>query len=247
MDIGHVLPVEELPALEEFAQVLLPDMSSLDMENLQSVDLVDDQIDSEADEPPIANPLGWHEPGEFGRLPAALSSELVVWGIVGPQSIFAGNSPYRMLFVYGALTGTLLPPLLHLIHLLFARMARPPGNEIQERKYTLPRRIMAGVAMATREVQIPLVLTGMVAVPTIPANFAITGLAAAVAGRILIRWRRKTLMDLSLYSAGLYMGTRMAIVGMFAMGEILSINGMSLVFVNWWGNQLDNVEHCADI
>ncbi|KAJ2805439.1 hypothetical protein H4R20_002092 [Coemansia guatemalensis] len=251
LDAGHVLPVEEPPALPEelanLAPVLLPDsMSSLDMDSLQSVDLVDDQIDSEADEPPIANPLGWHEPGEFGRLPAALSSELVVWGIVGPQSIFAGSSPYRMLFVYGALTGTLLPPLLHIIHLLFARMARPSGDD-RERKRSWLRRIMASAAMITRAVQIPLVLTGMVAVPTIPANFAITGLAAAVVGRLLIRWRRKTLMDLSLYSAGLYMGTRLAIVGMFAMGEILSINRMSLVFVNWWGNQLDNVEHCADI
>ncbi|KAJ2709042.1 hypothetical protein H4R23_006889 [Coemansia sp. Cherry 401B] len=87
----------------------------------------------------------------------------------------------------------------------------------------------------------------MVAVPTIPANFVISGFGAAVLGQWWFRHRNKSLVDRSLYSAVLYTGTRVAIVGMYAVGQILTAQQMSLSFVSWWGNQIDNVEHCADI
>ncbi|KAJ1728852.1 hypothetical protein LPJ61_003817 [Coemansia biformis] len=158
------------------------------------------------------------------------------------ESLFSAESPYRMLFVYGALLGALLPPLFFLAHHVFERLARMAS----ERNSTA-RGWWGLLARAAKAVQVPLVLTGMVAVPTMPANFVLSGLAIAVGGQLWLRSRNKSLVDLSLYSAVLYLGTQMAIVGMFIVGEILTAEHVPLSFVRWWGNQLENVEHCADV
>ncbi|KAJ1944833.1 hypothetical protein GGF37_002004 [Kickxella alabastrina] len=188
--------------------------------------------------------LGWHEEGEFGRLPAALSSELVVWGIVGPQSLFAFDSPYRLIFVYGSLIGSLLPPMLYAIHrvLLYYAAQMECSGRVGSRPW-LYRVAVQGAGVA-KEVQVPLVLMGMVAVPTIPANFMISGLLVAVIGQYWCRYQRKTLADRSLYSAAMDTGTRMSVAVLFVIGQFLLSKGMPLSFVNWWGNQVGNVERC---
>ncbi|KAJ2160827.1 hypothetical protein GGF46_001957 [Coemansia sp. RSA 552] len=246
LDPRRSLPIEALEPID-----IEPPMPSVtfDMASPGVEDLIDEYYDNEeeVDQIEIAGPLlGWHEPGEFGRLPAALSSELVVWGIVGTESLLSAASPYRMLFVYGALIGTLLPPLFYFAHRGFARLSRPPLDENGGKRGRW-RAAAKRLAAASKAVQIPLVLTGMVAVPTIPANFAITGFAVAVLGQLWFRCRQKSLVDRSLYSAMLYMGTRLAIVVMFAVGQILTTRQMTLTFVNWWGNQIGNVEGCAEI
>ncbi|KAJ2500662.1 hypothetical protein GGH96_002518 [Coemansia sp. RSA 1972] len=234
LDERRSLPIET-PVIDAPSTSKLIDFTSSD-----PADILEEYYDN--DDVPIVSPmLGWHEPGEFGRLPAALSSELVVWGIVGPQSIFAVSSPYRMLFVYGALIGVILPPLFYAVHRACRRISRSPANR------SWPYHMVHSLEIAAKEIQIPLVLTGMVAVPTIPANFVISGLAAAVLGQWWFRIRNKSLVDRSLYSAVLYTGTRVAIVGMFLVGQILTAKHKSLSFVSWWGNQINNVEHCADI
>ncbi|KAJ2190679.1 hypothetical protein EV181_000871 [Coemansia sp. RSA 532] len=235
LDERRSLPIET-PDTNTLTAPKLIDFASSD-----PADILEEYYDNDDDVPIVSPMLGWHEPGEFGRLPAALSSELVVWGIVGPQSIFSVSSPYRMLFVYGALIGMILPPLFFLTHRLCQRIAQRSANR------SWPYRMVRSLEIVAKEIQIPLVLTGMVAVPTIPANFVISGLAAAVLGQWWFRYRNKSLVDRSLYSAVLYTGTRVAIVGMFLLGQILTAKQMSLSFVSWWGNQIDNVEHCADI
>ncbi|KAJ2538787.1 OPT super [Coemansia sp. RSA 1853] len=234
LDERRSLPIET-PDIETLTTSKLIDFTSSD-----PADILEEYYDNE-DDVPMSPILGWHEPGEFGRLPAALSSELVVWGIVGPQSIFSVSSPYRMLFVYGALIGVFLPPLFYATHRVCRQIARSQAN------HGWPYRVVHSLEVAAKEIQIPLILTGMVAVPTIPANFVISGLVAAVLGQWWFRYRNKSLVDRSLYSAVLYTGTRVAIVGMFLVGQILTAKQMSLSFVSWWGNQIDNVEHCADI
>ncbi|KAJ2816863.1 hypothetical protein IWW50_006352, partial [Coemansia erecta] len=155
LDEHRSLPIET-PIIE-----ILPTTElAIDFASSDPADILEEYYDIEDDAddiPEIASPmLGWHEPGEFGRLPAALSSELVVWGIVGPRSIFSFSSPYRMLFVYGALIGMFLPPLFYLVHHLCLRMARRYSV-----KYSWLCRIALGLAAAAKEIQVPLVLTGM--------------------------------------------------------------------------------------
>ncbi|KAJ1905047.1 hypothetical protein LPJ81_002140 [Coemansia sp. IMI 209127] len=184
--------------------------------------------------------LGWHEEGEFGRLPAALSSELVVWGIVGPKSLFSANSPYRLLFLYGALVGVGAPLALYAIHRLLVRVSQCAAVG-RSRNRT---RIVGQLAHAAKRIEIPLVLTGMVAVPTIPANFVISGLAVAVAARVWCSRKGTTLVDRSLYNAAMDTGARLAVAALFAVGQILATNQRSLTFATWWGNRVGNVEQC---
>ncbi|KAI9468594.1 OPT super [Coemansia sp. RSA 1821] len=249
MDEHQVVPVE-IPYFEPTNTTeLAVDFASSDPADIleeyydKQSSVEEEEEEEEEEIIDIGSPmLGWHEPGEFGRLPAALSSELVVWGIVGPQSLFSIDSPYRMLFVYGALTGLLLPPLFYLVHVI--------SSQVSQKTYgstNWPSRIAHKVTAATKAIQVPLVLTGMVAVPSIPANFVISGLAAAVLGQWWFSHRGKSLVDRSLYSVVLYTGTRVSIVFMFVIGQILTARQMSLSFISWWGNQVDNVEHCADI
>ncbi|KAJ1882549.1 hypothetical protein LPJ57_000860, partial [Coemansia sp. RSA 486] len=193
---------------------------------------------------PSAKLLGWHEEGEFGRLPAALSSELVVWGIVGPQSLFSADSPYRLIFVYGSLIGILLPPLFYLVHRVLLYLAARMRDTMYNTRHPRTFQLLRQGALAAKEIQVPLVLTGMVAVPTIPANFIVTGLVVAVVGQSQCRYRKRTLADRSLYSAAMDTGTRLSVALMFVIGQILSRYDMPLSFVSWWGNQAGNVEHC---
>ncbi|KAJ2307385.1 OPT super, partial [Coemansia sp. RSA 2705] len=155
LDERRSLPIET-PTVEPPST---PDIF-VNLASSDPADILEEYYDNEEnadDLSEIGSPiLGWHEPGEFGRLPAALSSELVVWGIVGPLSIFSASSPYRMLFVFGALIGLLLPPLFYVTHRLCLRITRRsldnPG---------WPHRIARRVADAAKAIQIPLVLTGM--------------------------------------------------------------------------------------
>ncbi|KAJ2850958.1 OPT super [Coemansia brasiliensis] len=236
-------PTNTLEPAIDFASSDPADILEEYYDNQSSIEIEEEE--EEEDIIDIGSPmLGWHEPGEFGRLPAALSSELVVWGIVGPQSLFSVDSPYRMLFVYGALTGLLLPPFFYLLHFVSLQVSQ---KLFEDYCSTWPSRIARNLTAATKAIQVPLVLTGMVAVPTIPANFVISGFAAAVLGQWWFSYRGKSLVDRSLYSVVLYTGTRVSIVCMFVIGQILTARQMSLTFVSWWGNQVDNVEHCADI
>ncbi|KAJ2557807.1 OPT super [Coemansia sp. RSA 1933] len=184
--------------------------------------------------------LGWHEEGEFGRLPAALSSELVVWGIVGPKSLFSKNSPYRLLFLYGALVGVGAPLAQFAAHRLLARLSTCDaiaGNTSRKR--------MAGqLARAAKSIELPLVLTGMVAVPTIPANFVISGLVVAVVAHVWCRRKRTTLVDRSLFNAAMDTGARLAVAVLFGAGQILATQQRALTFATWWGNRVGNVEQC---
>ncbi|KAJ2678976.1 hypothetical protein GGI25_001965 [Coemansia spiralis] len=184
-------------------------------------------------------PAGWHEEGEAGRLPAALSSELIVWGIAGPQSIFARASPYRLLFLYGALIGVLAPLLPYAAHRALTRLAAGGGGGGGGTESRC-----AWLARAARGIQVPLVLTGMVAVPTVPANFIVSGLAVAVAGHVWCRVGRVALVDRSLYNAALDTGTRLAVAALFAAGQVLATRQKPLVFASWWGNRPGNVEGC---
>ncbi|KAJ2402473.1 hypothetical protein GGI23_000688 [Coemansia sp. RSA 2559] len=210
------------------AQIILPP-SPADKAELSS---------SIAAAPPVA--LGWHEEGEFGRLPAALSSELVVWGIVGPKSLFSANSPYRLLFLYGALVGVGAPLALYAIHRLLVRVSKCAAVG-RSRSRT---RIVGQLARVAKRIEIPLVLTGMVAVPTIPANFIISGFAVAVAAHVWLSRKGTTLVDRSLYNAAMDTGTRMAVAALFAVGQILATQQRSLTFAAWWGNRVGNVEQC---
>ncbi|KAJ1662931.1 hypothetical protein EV178_005427 [Coemansia sp. RSA 1646] len=194
---------------------------------------------SAADMTPTA--LGWHEEGEFGRLPAALSSELVVWGIVGPKSLFSANSPYRMLFLYGALVGVFAPLAQFTVHRLLVRLAK---SDAAGRRSTACRRMAGQLAYVAKSIEIPLVLTGMVAVPTIPANFIISGLVVAVVAHIWCKRRSTTLVDRSLYNAAMDTGARLAVAVLFAVGQILATQQKALTFASWWGNRVGNVEQC---
>ncbi|KAJ2709724.1 hypothetical protein H4R23_006739, partial [Coemansia sp. Cherry 401B] len=102
LDERRSLPIETPTVEPQSTPDIFVNLASSD-----PADILEEYYDNEEnadDLSEIGSPiLGWHEPGEFGRLPAALSSELVVWGIVGPLSIFSASSPYRMLFVFGAL------------------------------------------------------------------------------------------------------------------------------------------------
>ncbi|KAJ2518499.1 OPT super [Coemansia sp. RSA 2049] len=182
-------------------------------------------------------PLGWHEEGEFGRLPAALSSELVVWGIVGPRALFSKASPYRLLFLYGALVGVGAPLVQYAAYRALARVAR---RGRRRRK----RRVVGSLALAARSIELPLVLTGMVAVPTVPANFVISGLAVAVGAHVWCSRRRTTLVDKALYNAAMDTGVRLAVAALFAAGQVMATQRRPLVFASWWGNHAGNVEWC---
>lgn len=187
---------------------------------------------------------GWREEGEFGRLPASLSSELVVWGIIGPKSMFGKESPYRLLFVYGLMLGLLLPIMMYLLYALLHKILIVDSKWRQS--WPQLARILGAVAFVAKEIQIPLVLAGMVAVPTMPANFVITGLVVAVIGQWWCHWRKKTLVDRALYSAAMGTGARLAVAVLYGVEQILEHQNKQLAFVAWWGNQLGNVERCAD-
>ncbi|KAJ2073269.1 hypothetical protein GGH13_002117, partial [Coemansia sp. S155-1] len=192
---------------------------------------------------------GWHEEGEFGRLPAALSSELVVWGIVGPRSIFAHDSPYQLLFAYGSIIGVLLPLLLFLLYMLLLRIAKSLAARDHTHRITCgcwpgAPEALKRAAKIVKGIQTPLVLAGMVAVPAIPANFVLSGIIVAVGGQLWCHYRGRSLVDRSLYSAAMDTGTRLAVIGLFIVGQILKSRQGKLEFAQWWGNKSGNVERC---
>ncbi|KAJ2000093.1 hypothetical protein GGI04_004293, partial [Coemansia thaxteri] len=199
---------------------------------------------------PTTPPLvGWQEEGEFGRLPAALSSELVVWGIVGPRSVFAADSPYRLLFAYGSVAGIVFPLLLFLLHVALAWLASATAVSTDLKfpgKYWRPcfSEALRRGAQVARGVQVPVILAGMVAVPAIPANFVVSGLAAAVGGQLWCRYRNRSLADRSLCSAAMDTGTKLAVVVLFVIGQAMVKRHGRLAFVEWWGNQPGNAERC---
>ncbi|KAI8321856.1 hypothetical protein GQ54DRAFT_311388, partial [Martensiomyces pterosporus] len=247
---GLPLQYEVTPAESVSQSSMLPTTATPAATLISSIANAMEATPGESSTAPAAAPssIGWHEESEWARLPAALSSELVVWGIVGPRSLFARHSPYRFLFLYGAAIGISLPLILYLIHKLCARfstkMPRPSSASGSSSRRRFLGRFIKQLGGIAKAVQVPLVLTGMVAVPTTPANFVITGILVAVGGQSWCRYKGRRLVDRSLYSAAMDTGTRMAVAMLFIIGQVLSVHRLSLSFVNWWGNQTGNIEHC---